>query len=601
MADDLTGHAPGPGDGLDALPAPTYGPGPTTTIHVRQPGGRSRLEVGTAVETGDEMADLLDAVLSVASGLELPGVLERFVRVSVELTGARYGAINVLDGHGESTTFVQTGVQAGAAQMMGHPPHARGVLGHIPAQGVLRLDDLTQHPAFQGWPAGHPPMGSFLGAAVRVRDQVYGYLYLSDKDGGFTDRDATTVVALAATAGVAVANAQLYADAARREHWLRAGQDITTMLLSGADEEEALAHIAATAREVADADTAALALPGVGGELLIELADGHAADTLVGAQLTPGGPTWSVMEEGTGLLMDSLATSRRITVPAMRAFASALFAPLQTSGRGVGVLILLRRVGSPGFEAPDLATAESFAAQAALAFVLAQARHAQDVAALLDERERIARDLHDLAIQQLFATGMQLETVRRRAARGVDPADLTRIVEDALDNVDGSVRQIRQIVYALRDPDAATGIVERLRRESSLARTGLGFAPSLIVTLDDEAITDGDYITADLVDDRIGPDRTDDVVAVVREGLANAARHAHASSVAVRVAVHGIGPTGTVRVEVEDDGVGLPKVRDRRSGTGNLAARSRQHGGTFSLGVAPGGAGTLLSWEVPLG
>src|SRR6478609_4743251 len=316
--------------------APTYGPGVTTTIHVREPGGRSHLELGTASETGDELADLLDAVLSVASGLDLPGVLERFVRVSVELTGATYGAINVLDSRGESTTFVQTGVPAAAAAMMGHPPHARGVLGHIPVHGVLKLDDLTEHPAFQGWPAGHPSMGSFLGASVRVRDQVYGYLYLSEKDG-------TTVIALAATAGVAVANAQLFAEGARREHWLRAGQDITTMLLSGADEEDALAHIAATARDVADADAAALALPGVGGELLIELADGHNADALVGAQLTPGGPTWSVMEEGQGLIIDSLARSSRITVPAMRAFGSALFAPLQTSGRGVGVLILLRK------------------------------------------------------------------------------------------------------------------------------------------------------------------------------------------------------------------------------------------------------------------
>jgi signal transduction histidine kinase len=307
------------------------------------------------------------------------------------------------------------------------------------------------------------------------------------------------------------------------------------------------------------------------------------------------------MTEGSGMLVDSLSKSRQIKVPAMRSFGSAMFAPLQTSGRGVGVLILLRRIGAPAFEPSDLATAESFASQAALAFVLAEARHAQDVAALLDERERIARDLHDLAIQQLFATGMQLETVRRRSARGVDPTELTSIVEEALDNVDASVRQIRQIVYALRDPDAATGIVERLRREASLARTGLGFAPSLVVSLDGEAVPDGDYIIADLVDERIGQDRTDDVVAVVREGLANAARHAHASSVSVRVGVRGSGPTGVVHIEVEDDGHGLPDQRDRRSGTGNLAARARQHGGTFSLGVAPGGTGTLLSWEIPLG
>lgn len=552
------------------------------------------------VVTGDGLTDLLNAVLSVASGLDLRGVMERFVKVSAELTRARYGAINVLDARGASTTFVQTGMPTSIAEMMSNPPHSIGVLGRIPAHGVLLLDDLTQHPAFRGFPANHPPMGSFLGAAVRVREQVYGYLYLSEKDGGFTRADADVVVALAAAAGIAVANAQLYADAARREHWLRAGQDITTMLLSGVDEEEALEHIAATAREVAGADTAALALPGVGGELVIELADGHAADSLIGAVMPRDGRSWAVMDEGRGLLVESLSKSRVVRVAPMRAFGPALFAPLQTSGRGVGVLIVLRRIGSAPFEPSDLVTAESFAAQAALAFVLAEARHAQDVAALLDERERIARDLHDLAIQQLFATGMQLETVRRRAARGVDPSELMGIVEDALDNVDGSVRQIRQIVYALRDPDAATGLVERLRREASLARTGLGFAPSFVVSLDGTVVPDGDYIEADQLDARIGPDLTADVVAVVREGLANAARHAQASSVSVRVSVQGSGPTGRVLVEVEDDGAGLSGRSDRRSGTGNLAARARQHGGTFSLGATPDGRGALLSWAAPL-
>jgi signal transduction histidine kinase len=396
-----------------------------------------------------------------------------------------------------------------------------------------------------------------------------------------------------------VANAQLYADAARREHWLRAGQDIATMLLEGIDEEEALEHIAATARDVAGADTAALALPGVGGQLFIELADGHEADRLIGWQMPEGGRAWTVMTEGRGLLTPSLSRSRTVKLEVMRAFGPAMFAPLQTSGRGVGVLILMRRIGAPPFDESDLATAESFASQAALAYVLAEARHAQDVAALLDERERIARDLHDLAIQQLFATGMQLETVRRRAARGVDPSELTSIVEEALDNVDSSVRQIRQIVYALRDPDAATGLVERLRREASLARTGLGFAPSLMVTLDGHGLSeDGD--DEDLLDDRAGGTLTDDVVAVVREGLANAARHAHASSVTVRVDVRGTAPLGRVLVEVEDDGIGLPPRRERSSGTGNLAARARQHGGSFTLGVGTSGTGTLLAWTAPL-
>ena len=553
--------------------------------------------------TGDALTDLLGAMLAVAGHLELPAVLDQFVQVSAELTGARFAAINVLDDTGTSTTFVYTGVPTAVARAMRHPPHAQGVLSQIPVDGVLRLDDLTQHPSFQGWPAHHPAMGSFLGASVRVGEHVYGQLYLSEKtDGGtFTARDERLVLALAAAAGVAVANAQLYAEAERREHWLRAGQDITTMLLEGADEEEALEHVARTAREVAGADTAALALPGMGGELFVELADGYRAAELTGLVMPRGGRAWTVLEEGRGLLTPSLSASRTVKLDEMRAFGPAMFAPLHSSGRGVGVLVLMRRIGATPFDESDLATAESFAAQAALAYVLAEARHAQDVAALLDERERIARDLHDLAIQQLFATGMQLETVRRRAARGVDPAELTSIVEDALDNVDSSVREIRQIVYALRDPDAATGVVERLRRETSLARTGLGFAPSLVLSLDGEVLTPGDGEAEDRIDERLEQELTDDVVAVVREGLANAARHAHASSVSVRVAVRGAGPTGSVEVDVEDDGAGLPVTRERSSGTGNLASRARQHGGTFSLGTAPSGKGTLLTWQAPLG
>lgn len=546
-------------------------------------------------------AELLQAALNLASSLDLPSVLQRFVAASTDLTGARYGAINVLDARGRSTTFVHTGMDERLAAMLGRGPHAVGVLGAIPTRGTLRLEDLMEHPSFRGFPANHPPMGSFLGTAVRVRDRVYGYLYLSEKEGGFTDDDDEVVLTLGAAAAVAIQNAQMYADAEHREHWLQAGQKITTMLLSGAEEEEVLAEIASSSREVARADTAALVLPGIGDTWVMEIVDGVGADELVGTVMPPDGRARTVLRDGNGLVVDSLSRSRAMRVDALRQFGPAMYAPMQADGRGVGVLVLLRRVGSTPFEPTDLATAEAYANQAALALVLAEARHAQDVAALLDERERIARDLHDLAIQQLFATGMQLETVRRRAARGVDPAELAGIVEEALDNVDSTVKQIRSIVHALRDPDAAAPLAERLRREASLARTGLGFAPSLLITVDGRVLDSADSLDGDAasLDERVGDDLSDDVVAVVREGLANAARHARASSVAVRVELHGEAPTGRVVVEVEDDGAGLPPERERRSGTDNLAARSRRHGGTFALGAGTDG-GTLLTWQATL-
>lgn len=547
-------------------------------------------------------ADLLQAALGLASDLDLPTVLQRFVQASADLTGARYAAINVLDARGRSTTFVHTGLAPELAQLLGRPPHAIGVLAAIPAHGTLRLGDLMDHPTFRGFPPHHPPMGSFLGTAVRVRDRVFGYLYLSEKAGGFTDEDDEAVLTLAAAAAVAIQNAQLFAQAEHRERWLQAGQQITTMLLSGADEEDVLQQIAVSSREVARADTAALVLPSTGDSLVMEIVDGVGADELLGTVMPPDGRARTVLRDGNGLVVDSLSRSRAMRVEAMRQFGPALYAPMQADGRGVGVLVLLRRVGSAPFDPSDLTTAESYAGQAAIALVLAEARHAQDVAALLDERERIARDLHDLAIQQLFATGMQLETVRRRAARGVDPSELTGIVEDALDNVDSTVRQIRSIVHALRDPDAAAPLAERLRREASLARTGLGFAPSLVVTVDGRVLDSADALEGDAgtLDDRVGEDMADDVVAVVREGLANAARHARASSVAVRVDLTGEAPTGRITVEVEDDGAGLPPERERRSGTDNLAARSRRHGGSFTLGTSSEGRGTLLAWQAPL-
>ena len=369
--------------------------------------------------------ELLRAVLSLGADLDLSSVLQRFVQVSAQLTNARYAAINVLDASGASTTFVQYGVPETAAARLANSPHAIGVLGAIPDYGVLRLRDLREHPAFQGYPAGHPDMGPFLGTAVRVHEEIFGYLYLADKHPEFEDADVDVVLALAAAAAVAIQNAQLYADARARENWLRAGQEITTLLLSGAEEDEALERIAVHAREIAEADSAVLILPGMGGELVMEIVDGDGKDALLGTVMPRDGRAWRTMRGGAGELVESLYAHRQVRLQPMRQFGPALYAPMTAEGHAMGVLVLLRNIGRAPFGPHDLLTARSFAAQAALALRLADARHVRDAEALLDERERIARDLHDLAVQQLFATGMQLESLRRKAARGgVSPVEL---------------------------------------------------------------------------------------------------------------------------------------------------------------------------------
>lgn len=538
---------------------------------------------------------LLDAIISMGSHLDLNTVLQNFVDITVDLTKARYGAINVLDLTGSSTTFVYAGVESRIAALMANAPHSRGVLSQIPPHGVLMLSDLRDHPAFEGFPANHPSMGSFLGTAVRVREQIFGYLYLAEKDGGFTSADVRVVASLASGAGVAIHNAQMYAEARRREHWLQAGQDITTMMLSGADQDEALETIARTARQVANADTCALILPGLDGDLVMEIVEGDLAGQMLGTIMPPGGRSHTVMLDGIGMVVDSLSTARNLHLDILRNFGPAMYTPLSHDGRGVGVMLLLRRNAREVFTEADLATAESFAGQATLALVLGEARLAQDREALLDERERIARDLHDLAIQQLFATGMQLDQVRRQTITGVERGELVTVVTSALDNLDLTVKEIRKIVHALRDPSSTATLGERLVREASVARSALGFAPSLVITIDGITYS-GDV---DELDARVSDDLADDVVAVVREGLSNAARHANASSVGVTVTVDGEAPEGALMVEVVDDGSGIPQTLSRRSGTLNLAARARGHRGHFKL-VSGEDKGTRLVWSAPL-
>ncbi|MGM0384633.1 MAG: GAF domain-containing sensor histidine kinase [Actinomycetota bacterium] len=543
---------------------------------------------------------LLGAALELTSQLDLPEVLKDFVDAAAELTGAHYAALGVLDHLGRTVVFVHHGVSEETERILGHPPRGTGVLGEIPPDGALVLDDVTAHPSFGGWPEGHPPMGTFLGMPLRINEQVFGRIYLADKEGGFGEADITEVGLLAKAAGVAIANSRIYGQSRARERWLAVSQRITTMLLEGTDEEEALQMIAHEVREVADADTCLIVLPSLGDAWACEIADGKLAPALIGVEFPPDGRALTVLREGVGVIVGSLARANPMRVPQLRPFGPAMYAPMMVRGTGLGVILLLREEGRPEFESSELMMAEGLAKQAALGLELAAARHAEDVAALLAERQRIGRDLHDLAIQQLFATGMQLHGARSRLlAEGHE--DLADILERSLTSVDESVRQIRTIVHSLREPDEAVYLVERLRREASIGRTALGFAPSLIIRVDDDAVgSDPDDPLVDQVDARVDPDIADDVVAVVREGLSNAARHAHASSVQVRIDIHAEGPSGDVTIVVEDDGIGVDPARSRSSGLANLALRARRHRGTFSVGRAERGHGSLLQWQVPL-
>ncbi|PFG20125.1 GAF domain-containing sensor histidine kinase [Serinibacter salmoneus] len=551
---------------------------------------------------------LLTRLLRLAGHLDAAQALAELVSAAADHTGAKYAAIASIDAFGETTEFHQRGIDEETAAVLGRPPRGHGVLGALPDDGVLLLEDLTAHPDFGGFPPGHPPMHAFLGVNVTLGGEVLGRLYLAEKDGGFTDQDVETVQLLAAAAAVAIDNAQLYDQAQRREKWLEASQEITTMLLEGSEEEDVLQLVARRTREAADADAAVIVLPSVE-DWVVEIVEGAGAASLLGQQLPTRGPAIQTVRSGVGRIVESISRQAASFVPPARRFERALYAPLRARGSQestttVGILILFRNPGRVPFTQEDLEIAHDFGSQAALALRLAAARHAEDVASLLSERNRIARDLHDLAIQQLFATGMRLERARSMLASSatavVHPtaAQVHDEIEEAIDGVDEAVRQIRGIVRSLRDRDEQLPVVERLVREASLARASLGYAPSMLLTLDGRDVSQVDAGDEDAteIDARLGEQLGDDVVAVVREGLSNVARHAAATSARVEVQIE----TRTVQVIVTDDGRGPDPEVDRRSGLANLVARAEEHDGAARLSPVPEG-GSRLVWEAWIG
>lgn len=586
---------------------------------------------------------LVEAALRLTSSLQVRDALRRMVDSACSLTGATWGRITVLP-----NADADSAARAGHTVIRGTvPPGSQALADRASTclqarsdmEGVWVDNDLSAVNAFTGEAEGTSP-GCLLSAPLRVHGQVYGRLFLGDKPGGFQDQDTTTVLMLAEAAAVAVENARLYREARDREQWMAVSQELTTLLLSGAEEEDALTLIARRVREVSRADTAALILPSVGDTWVCEIAEGQHATDLIGTLFPPEGRALSTLHLQTGIIVDSLAkkaATQDLRVPVLARFGPALYAPMIHRGRGVGVMLLLRSPQAAPFTSQDLEIAELVAGQATMAFELADAQHCGEMATLLDQRARIGRDLHDLAIQQLFATGMQLSATRDRLVEGgqVQPQEMRQALDRALEAVDDSVRQIRSIVRSLRDRDEDVSLVERLRREASLARTSLGFAPSLLLSVDGYGLAQAGRAQEDVliaaVDAAVPAEVGDDMVAVVREGLSNVARHARASSVTVDVKIEGlkaaswsgggagdVAPTAghasgdaeafagepVVEIVVRDDGVGVSPTITRRSGTANMAERARCHGGSFVIGprARSDGArrGTCFTWRVPL-
>ncbi|WTG22935.1 GAF domain-containing sensor histidine kinase [Streptomyces decoyicus] len=555
------------------------------------------------------MRGLLDAVMSLGRGLELPKVLKGIVEAAVTLTDAEYGALGVV-GDGQLSQFLPVGMSDELIGLIGRTPCGRGILGElIRNPEPLRLTDLTQHPHSFGFPANHPPMRTFLGVPVRVRDEVFGNLYLTEKRGGgsFDADDEAVLTTLSIAAGVAIDNARMYHESRRRERWLEALGEITRSLLSGTEAEEVLQLIAQRAQEVAGADCAAVLLPVPSStdQLTVAVACGTGASRILGLRVPADGslPGMAARSGRPVVSADLRDDSRAYPLgpgtsgngaghppegeepgdavlngePAER-YGPTVAVPLQVD-TGCGALRLSRLAGRPAFDDAEVTLISGFADQAVIAMELARRRAESEELTVLHDRDRIARDLHDLAIQRLFATGITLQS----ATRLIDRPEAAERVGRAVNDLDTTIKIIRSTIFGLRttgDGRGGRGLRRDLTETVQRAAGPLGFSPALRI--------DGP------VDATVPDDLAPHLVAVTAEALSNAARHAHARHLDVTLSVNAAGVTLTVT----DDGAGVGDA-PHTGGLANMRARADMHGGRLSV-ETPEGGGTRVVWWVPL-
>jgi signal transduction histidine kinase len=532
------------------------------------------------VEGRDRLDGLLDAMLVVTSGLELDETLRTIVHTAIELVDAHYGAVGVRGHDHELVEFIYEGIDEEMRKKIGHLPEGLGVLGVlIDDPKPIRLDNISHHAASVGFPPNHPPMQTFLGVPVRIRDEVFGNLYLTDKAGGlpFSEDDEVLVRALAAAAGIAIDNARLYEASKTRQSWIEATRDIGTELLSGTDPARVFRLVADESRLLSGAATTFVVVPADP-----ELAATDTTDLVIAATAGDDKPmdVHAIPVEGTVIgeafikrlpgRFDSLALvpgDATVTGP-------ALVLPLRATDDVAGVLVALRPAGAPPFSSDQLDMMSAFADQAALAWQLASTQRHMRELSILTDRDRIARDLHDHVIQRLFAVGLALQgTIPRARSAGVQQR-----LMGCVDDLQDVIQEIRTAIFDLHG--SSSGVTRlRQRLDEAVAQ----FATS-------EVRTTVQYVGPLSVIDAALADHAE---AVVREAVSNAIRHAAATSLAVTVTV-----ADDLCIEVVDDGRGMP-ADVTGSGLANLHQRAADVSGTFTVEALPE-RGTKLRWCAPL-
>lgn len=535
----------------------------------------------------DRKDRLLESALVLSSDLSLPIVLQRIVEVAVSLTGARYGALGVVSSDGRLGDFITTGITLEQRHAIGPLPVGKGILGVLIRDATpLRLRRIADDPRSVGFPAGHPPMTSFLGAPVKARGKVFGNIYLTEKQGAaeFDAEDEAALLVLATQAGIAIENARLYEEAQRRGRWLEALREISSAILADADIDGVLQTIARRARELVGASTAIIVNPqgdAESGSLTIKVADGAHAEELRNLPVPmQGSVSGDVIQSGqTRILADSSKDTRTYQpMIALGQMGPMVMVPLLARGRPFGTLAVANMIGGTVFDDQDVQLIETFAVQASVALEYGRTQRELKRLAVLDERERIGRELHDGVIQSLFSVGMGLQAT---AARSGDPQVESR-VESAVGEIDRAIRDLRNYIFGLRP-----GLLADRQLEQAIEDLVTEFAEKSGVT----AVADIDGTLAA----ELAP-RAADLVQLTREALSNVGRHAHASTCRVRIYRR----NGEAVLEIDDDGRGFDLAAPHTGqGIPNLRDRVSAMGGRLDI-QSTAGEGTTVQISIPV-
>lgn len=531
-------------------------------------------QANRVLETQGRLRTLVHANRVVVSHLDLPTVLRTIAEAAVDLVGARYGALGVIAEGGGLEQFIHVGMATDDVERIGHLPEGHGLLGAlIDDPRPIRIESISSDPRSAGFPPGHPPMTAFLGVPITVRDTVYGNLYLTDPEsGGFSEDDEQLVKALAATAGFAIDNARLYAESSARQAWTAAAAELTASVLGG-ESPDALGEL--IARVSALVETQAV--------FVVELDPVHRSASVTavaedGRAVAEGAiavdQVRSALEGAQPMRLDALPI-----VPAEAGWRAgpALVAPFALADDRAAALVAVREAGSAGFTSFELERATALARQAALALELATTRADRQRALLLEERARIARDLHDHVIQQLFGAGIELQSIESALGPGL----LAERVDGAVASIDQAIAEIRTAIFALSHQQNGGGSLRH--RVLDIVHEVGGSLP--------EPATVSFSGPVDVVSE---PGLADDIAAFVREGLTNVVRHADASSASVSVSAS----ADEIMVTVSDDGHGIGDTT-RRSGLANLDVRAHGRGGALKVDSSSGGTRLRLHLPVP--